>query len=324
MRSARRSLAETLSVSALDLFASALGVFIVMFVILTPFYLKRPSVESGLLGAEERLAEAEDAAAEAAKGAAEARRALASAGELLGGAASEVERRTAELEELKRAEARAQAALAARPEPERETVSVAPQGGGSIAIENLDLVIVMDVTASMDGELEDLQVNLGSIARILNRLSPDLRMGFVAYRDVDSPPVLRSFALSPMDRGASRRMLRFAQSLSARGGGDQPEPVDQALEAATAMAWRENANGRILVVGDAPAHAPNVSRAFAAAAAFAGSGPGGRYDRSVSTIVTGGTREARAFFEALAEAGGGETAAHRGAMIESVLLAALK
>lgn len=324
MKLPRRSTADTLSVSALDLFASALGVFVVMFIILMPFYLKRPSVELGLAGAEARLAEADVAMAEAAEGAAAAKRRLATAEDALGGMAAERKEKQAELEELKKAMAKAQAALAERPEPKTETVQRARRGGGNIAIERLDLVMVMDTTGSMGGELKDIQRNLASIARILNRLSPDLRLGFVAYRDRDSPPLIRTFPLARMTRGNLAEMLRFARSLSAKGGGDRPEPVDRALDAALAMNWRADANGRIIVIGDAPAHSGGQGRSFAAAGGFFGSGPGGQYDRRVSAIVTGGDNAARAYFRQLAGAGGGDVATHRGAMIESVLLSVLR
>ena len=47
----RRTL-DLLSISALDLFASALGVFVLMAVLLFPFYLKQPSIEAELQGAQ--------------------------------------------------------------------------------------------------------------------------------------------------------------------------------------------------------------------------------------------------------------------------------
>ncbi len=324
MKAARRGVADTLSVSALDLFASALGVFVVMFIILMPFYLKRPSVEAGLAGAEARLSDAVDAAAEADQGGADAQRRLAAAERALGGVAAETGENQAELEELEKAMKAAQAALAARPKPERQTIRAAPKGGGDLAIERLDLVIVMDTTGSMRDELKDIQRSLGSIARILNKLSPDLRMGFVAYKDVDAPPVLRTFGLSSMTGGNLRSILGFVRTLDARGGGDVPEPVDQALAAAIAMNWRDDASGRIIVIGDAPAHGRNQARTYGMADGFARSQTEGGYDRRVSAITTGGDAATHGYMSQLAKSGGGDVAGHRGAMIESVLLSVLK
>lgn len=324
MKSARRSATDTLSVSALDLFASALGVFVVMFIILMPFYLKRPSVEAGLAGAEARLSDALDAAAEADQGGAAAQRRLAAAERALGGVAAETGEKQSELEELERAMKAAQAALAARPKPQRQTIQTAPTGGGDLAIKRLDLVIVMDTTGSMRDELKDIQQSLGSIARILNKLSPDLRMGFVAYKDVDAPPVLRSFRLSSMTGTNLNRILGFVRNLDARGGGDVPEPVDQALAAAVGMEWRPDANGRIIVIGDAPAHGRNQARTYQMASSFAGGPMDAGFDRRVSAITTGGDAATHGYMSQLAKSGGGDIASHRGAMIESVLLAVLK
>jgi hypothetical protein len=324
MKAARRGVADPLSVSALDLFASALGVFVVMFIILMPFYLKRPSVEAGLEGAEARLSDATDAAAEAEQGGAAAQKRLAAAERALGGVAAETGEKQAELEELDKAMKAAQAALAARPKPERQTIRTAPKGGGDLAIERLDLVIVMDTTGSMRDELEDIQASLGSIARILNKLSPDLRMGFVAYKDVDAPPVLRTFALSSMDGGNLNRILGFVRTLDARGGGDIPEPVDKALAAAIAMDWRPDASGRIIVIGDAPAHAGNQRSSYGMADGFARGQVDAGYDRRVSAITTGGDAATHGYMSQLAKSGGGDIASHRGAMIESVLLSVLK
>ena len=304
MRAARSGSTSTLSVSALDLFASALGVFVVMFIILMPFYLKRPSVEIGLVGAQADMAQSEEAMAEAQAGAAAAQRRLATAEDSLGGVADEIEQRTAELQDLDKALKKAQAALAARPKPQAETVQTRRRGGGNISIKPLDLVMVMDTTGSMGRELKDVQANLASLARILNRLSPDMRLGFVAYKDTDAPPVLRTFPLSRMNRDNMKKMLRFVRGLSARGGGDVPEPVDQALDAAIDMSWSGGASGRIIVIGDAPAHGGNQARSFSAARSFAESAPGGEFDRRVSAILTGEHGGAHDYFQKLARSGG--------------------
>ena len=49
---------EALSISALDLFASALGVFILMAILLFPYYLKQPSQQIDLVGAQAKLSTA--------------------------------------------------------------------------------------------------------------------------------------------------------------------------------------------------------------------------------------------------------------------------
>ena len=56
MRSRVRNSFDFLSVSALDLFASALGVFVLMAFVMLPFYLNRPSVDSAIAGAKAEIA----------------------------------------------------------------------------------------------------------------------------------------------------------------------------------------------------------------------------------------------------------------------------
>src|SRR5919106_5869078 len=52
----RRRTMEFLSISALDLFASALGIFVLMAILLFPYYLRQPSLETALDGARAELA----------------------------------------------------------------------------------------------------------------------------------------------------------------------------------------------------------------------------------------------------------------------------
>ena len=57
MLARRRQALEMLTISALDLFASSLGVFVLMAILLFPYYLREPSVEAELLGAQAELSE---------------------------------------------------------------------------------------------------------------------------------------------------------------------------------------------------------------------------------------------------------------------------
>lgn len=321
----RRTAAQALSISALDLFASALGVFVLMFVLLLPFYLKQPSIEAEQASAQAQLAQVKDRHATAEKAASDARDDLAGAREALGAAEQRVAALQATLEARLAALAAAEAEAPVEAPPRTQGPRPLPHGG-TIAIEDLDLVIVMDATASMGDELADIRANLAGIARILNRLSPELRLGFVAYRDRDAPPAVNAFALRPMSDRNLQAMLRFVAALEARGGGDDPEPVDQALEAAVAMDWRGDAKGRIIVIGDAPAHRNNWARTRDLASGFRASAAGAaaEHDRGVSAIVTGGGRATRRFFGQLAADGGGQASAHRGALLESVLLTVLQ
>jgi hypothetical protein len=89
------------------------------------------------------------------------------------------------------------------------------------------------------------------------------------------------------------------------------------------LAWRPEAEGRIVVIGDAPSHRPDWASAFGQAASFAARSPEAEASRRISAIFTGDRAEGREFFERLASAGRGDFVQHRGQMMESVLLSVL-
>jgi von Willebrand factor type A domain len=312
----RRQTLEVLSISALDIFASALGVFVLMAILLFPYYLKQPSIEAAQAGAQAELAAAADAVEQA-------RQAVDQA--MAERVAAETARAAAQAR-LERAQAAARAAE--EPEPEEVGAPAEPETRGEqklrIAISDLDLVFVMDTTGSMGRELADLQANLVGIIRVLSRLASSLRIGFVAFKDRGDAYLTRVYPLQTMNQAHVAELVNFVKGLRAQGGGDDPEPVDEALKAALAMPWRADAQGRIIVVGDAPAHPNRYRQTLDLAAKFHGSSPGEKAPRTVSAIYTGDSLALRPFFEQLATAGGGDLSVHQGQMIESVLLSVLK
>jgi hypothetical protein len=316
----RRRTMEFLSISALDLFASALGIFVLMAILLFPYYLRQPSLEADLAGARaelsasgESLQDAERTAQTQALRVAQASAALADARERLQEAGAEAAAAALELEQSRMEEA---ASEDLRPAPDRRETP--------LAINDLDLVFVMDTTGSMRNELADVQANLLGVIRVLHRLAPSLRVGFVAFKDHGAAYVTQSFPLSPMSQDNVAKVIRFVGEMSAEGGGDDPEPVDEALAVATAMDWRADAQGQIVVIGDAPARPSGRARALALAERFRGSAPDPALPRSVSAIFTGQDPAARMFFEQVARAGGGDFSAYQGQIIENVLLSVLR
>jgi hypothetical protein len=311
---------EFLSISALDLFASALGIFVLMALLLFPYYLRQPSLEVALEGARselsasgESLRDAERRAQAQALRQAEAAAALAQARERLQEA--ETVAATAAQELAQRQDA------AVTEEDERPA---AARQDTPLAINDLDLVFVMDTTGSMRNELADVQANLLGVIRVLHRLAPSLRVGFVAFKDQGAAYVTRSFPLSPMTDRNVAEVVRFVGQMSADGGGDDPEPVDEALAVAVAMPWRDAAQGQIIVIGDAPARPAGRSRALRLAEQFRVSTLERTLPRTVSAIYTGDAFGAGQFFEQIAGAGGGDFSAYQGQIIENVLLSVLR
>jgi hypothetical protein len=315
MRISRRQPMEMLTISALDIFASALGVFMLVSILLFPNYLKQPSIEAEQAGARAELAAAADDVVHARQAVADALQERAAAETTL----AEARARLTEAEALA-------ARAAQQPEPQEVGAPAEPETKGEqkirIAIADLDLVFVMDTTGSMRHELADLQANLIGIIRVLSRLSSSLRIGFVAFKDRGEPYLTKVYPLERMNDAHAAELVNFVNGLRAQGGGDDPEPVDEALKAALALPWRADAQGRIIVIGDAPAR--QQGQAFGLAEQFRRSAAGAGAPRTVSAIYTGDSLAFRPFFERVAAAGGGDLSDHQGQMIESVLLSVLK
>ena len=123
------------------------------------------------------------------------------------------------------------------------------------AAADLDAVFVLDTTGSMGGELREVSERVRQLAvdLALARDGERLRWGIVAFRDRGDAYVTKSFDLTE-DVGAAEA---FLASLSANGGGDGPESVVAAVEAALhEMSW-DRADGvdrQIFLIGDAPPH----------------------------------------------------------------------
>jgi hypothetical protein len=303
MRSGVRASFEFLSMSTLDLFASILGTFVLITFVLLPYYLRQPFLEQDIAQAEaqtsamtaelrllqEKLSGTQTARSEAEDALAAAQRRLAAA----------------------------KAMAAAQPAPKDEK-KPAPSLPTPFAIRDLDLVFVIDTTGSMRREIADMQANLIGVINILNRLSSSLRIGVVAYKDRGEAYLTRDFPLRRMEGAQVVQILDFVRGLEASGGGDDPEPVELAIKVAMAMDWRADAQGRIVVIGDALSR--DRQAALDLATQFRNSTRQAELPRVVSTIYAGNDPASARFFEQIAAAGGGEYSVNQGQIIESVLL----
>ena len=314
----RRSL-DVLSISALDLFASALGVFVLLAIFLFPYYLRQPSLEQDLEAAQAEMSAAGAALSDARRIASEAAERKAEAEALRRKAVDELVR--AEASQSDADEAFLEAASRANQTAQRK--GAVARELATLMIDDLDLVFVMDATGSMRDEIADVQRNLLGIVRILHRLAPTLNVGIVAFKDRDADYITRVFDMTAMKGGNISRIQRFVESLGAEGGDDYPEPVDRALDKAVGMSWRPGVEARIVLIGDAPAHRENRNKVFSLVRGFKDSDPSGGESRRVSAIFTGRRDEGRDFYQRVAEAGGGDFVSHRGRLIESVLLSVL-
>lgn len=312
-----------LTMSALDVVAMATGVFVLITVILLPYYLKefdaRERTERTQAAAQTLVDEAEAARQSAAEAARRAAEAETEADTLEAAIATLVARAAAERENTANLESQAT-------EDRREAVGLATLATKRV-IPELDLVFIVDASSSMARAITHMSRAMGGLVRILERLVPSLRIGFVAYRDYDVPPwVTRRFVLRPTATELEA-ILGFAAALGppTSGGTSVSEALYSGLREATMMPLRPSAKQVLIVIGDAAAHPHEQLATLRLARGFAAGGAG----RSVSTLFVEtaayqmygqGDRE---FLMRLAEAGGGEFHERAGGMTEAVLLSVL-
>jgi len=297
------------NLSALDVLATATGVFVLLAVLLMPYFRKTLEAQAALLDVQVSIEQLE-AEVEGARRAA-AREAAAAA-------------RRAATDQLTREAEQAQA----RADQDEERVASLERAYDKRIIEALDLIFVVDVTASMRPAIRDLSLSLSGIVRVMQRLVPSLRVGVVAYGDYDTGAGWSVRSLPPTStESAMAEVQGFVDWLSRaiRSSRTPREAVYQGLREALSLPLRRGAKQSIIVIGDAAPHRNEESATLDLAYRYQRSGP----ERSVSALFVdtpayhlygSGDRE---FFAALARDGGGEFNEHSGEMIESVLLSVL-
>jgi Mg-chelatase subunit ChlD len=119
----------------------------------------------------------------------------------------------------------------------------------------VEVVFVLDTTGSMGGLIETAKEKIWSIASTLAQAqqAPEISMGLVAYRDRGDAYLTR---VVDLDRDLDS-MYAQLMDFQADGGGDGPEAVNEALEAAIErVSWSQDPGTYkvVFLVGDAPPH----------------------------------------------------------------------
>jgi Mg-chelatase subunit ChlD len=127
---------------------------------------------------------------------------------------------------------------------------VAPVGA-----KRVEVVFVLDTTGSMSGLIHAAQEKIWSIASTLAQAqqAPEISMGLVAYRDRGDAYVTQVVDLNRDLDSMYAKLMDF----EAGGGGDGPEAVNEALEAAIErVSWSQDQSTYrvVFLVGDAPPH----------------------------------------------------------------------
>jgi uncharacterized protein YegL len=123
------------------------------------------------------------------------------------------------------------------------------------AAKRVEVVFVLDTTGSMGGLIETAKEKIWSIASTLAQAhqTPEISMGLVAYRDHGDAYVTRVIDLDRDLDSMYAKLMDFA----ADGGGDGPEAVNEALQAAVErVSWSQDPGTYkvVFLVGDAPPH----------------------------------------------------------------------
>jgi Mg-chelatase subunit ChlD len=121
-------------------------------------------------------------------------------------------------------------------------------------LSKVDIVFVMDATASMQQYIDATKETVASLARTLAADRADVRFALIAFRDAsrDSQWVTRNVvplvSFEDFEKGLT--------TLKAEGGGDDDEAGFVGVEAALNFSWRADNLGQriVLVVGQTPFH----------------------------------------------------------------------
>ncbi|NTW03216.1 MAG: VWA domain-containing protein [Oscillochloris sp.] len=118
----------------------------------------------------------------------------------------------------------------------------------------LDVLFLLDTTGSMDDELSRIQQTIDSIAQRIDAFTPrpQIRYALVAYKDLGD-----DYVTSPTDFTTDLAQFRAAlNKLSAKGGGDTPEAIDEAMyDTIMRASWADQPSVRLVfLVADAGPH----------------------------------------------------------------------
>jgi Mg-chelatase subunit ChlD len=122
----------------------------------------------------------------------------------------------------------------------------------------VDLLFVLDVTGSMQNQIDGVRESIFSFARELQNKGLDFRIGMLAFRDrvIGEEPVLLTFEDGPFTRDLARFQNAVGQ-LKADGGGDDPESSLDALVQASRQPFRATASKVLLLITDAEPKVPD-------------------------------------------------------------------
>mmetsp|Transcript_2896 Transcript_2896/g.3309 ORF Transcript_2896/g.3309 Transcript_2896/m.3309 type:complete len:297 (+) Transcript_2896:133-1023(+) len=124
----------------------------------------------------------------------------------------------------------------------------------------LDMVMVMDVTASMGPYINMAKETFKQVIEdtLINYPDLDVRVAFVGYRDFCDTNSIFYIHDFTFDLDSLKKKM---SAVSASGGGDAPEDVQGGLRMALDLDWRENSIKLAYFIADAPCHGKKYHKA---------------------------------------------------------------
>ncbi|EFC47680.1 vWFA domain-containing protein [Naegleria gruberi] len=121
----------------------------------------------------------------------------------------------------------------------------------------VDLVIVMDCTGSMSGEIDAAKKTVQTILSSLkDHFKTDLRFSAISYRDHSDDYAVREFPFTKDIQKAKS----YIDTMSAQGGGDHPEALASALKVVNEMPFNKKGKKICIWIADAPPHGMNSNQ----------------------------------------------------------------
>ncbi len=190
----------------------------------------------------------------------------------------------------------------------------------------LDLVIALDSTRSMGDEVAGIKSEIRQLLKLLTALSADVGIGIINFKDRCDFPSVTAFPLQKMTSSNLSSISRFTNGITTGSGEcneDQPEAFAQALSKAVSMPWRSVTKVKVIVIiTDNPAYPEFENKAIASARRFASQGAGFHVSTVHANNVASEPNTVQ-FLKSVARAGKGEFVGGGGGSFTATILLAI-
>ena len=319
----------TLSVSALDLFASALGVFIILTSISLPFIFN--TSQSNMRNVAEAELEAK-LNSDLAAGASNEKVLSELISEIIALRRTLEEEKKLAAAEANNAKKEANAAVGltdkiaalenSLKELEKKLQTAMNPTNSMAKIPPLDLVIAIDTTGSMESELRSLQKGIIYLSRILIKWSDSPAIGIVEIVDQCDYRKRRLMPITEVNSQNIKRLQRFVYALggiNTRCNTDSEEGIHLALRDSIAMNWRDSASNKmIVIIADHPPYRHAIGEVRRSLRSFS-SAKGSKVSIVLAPNPTTTTAE-RTIMRDLALVGKGDYIEDSGSLIGAIML----